>query len=112
MPYSNIRKVYNVTIYDWVVAGEIHEDTQYMDTIYYVVAEDDHGERWVHECTFTNDQDAAVRLAQMVDSWGLINLSHWGFHDFFSLSLEERLAQQYEDERMDEPEPSYVWINA
>jgi len=95
MPYSNIRKVKDVMLADWVVEGEFHEDTQYYDTIYYVIAEDELGERWVHRCKFLNeDVEYATRLLDRVKARGVIDLLHWEFDEFFSLTLEQRLTEE------------------
>jgi hypothetical protein len=100
MPYSNVREVKDVQVTDWVFEGEFHEDTQYFDTVYYVVAEDDAGERWVHEVAFPNDPQGAARLASRVLFAGKLNLKHWGFHEFFSLTLEQRLGEEAYHEDM------------
>jgi hypothetical protein len=100
MSYSNLRQVKDVMVSDWMIEGEFHEDTQYYNFLYYVVVEDDAGERWVHHVIFQNDLNGAEALATKVKECGVINLKHWGFHEFFSLSLEERLNQEAAHEDM------------
>ena len=120
MPYSNTRKVANVQVLDWEVEGTFHVDTYYQAFDYYVVVEDDCGERWVHEVVFSGRpelvetpedcylsrgsvyeaQEEANKLAARVEARGNINLKHWGFHEYFSLSLEQKLNQEAEYEEM------------
>jgi len=120
MPYNNIREVANVQVLDWEVEGTFHVDTYYQAFDYYVVVEDVSGERWVHEVVFSGRpelvetpedcylsrgsvyeaQEAAAKLAKRVENSGYINLAHWGFHEYFSLSLEQRLNQEAEYEDM------------
>ena len=105
MPYSNIRKVVDVEVPSWTEEGEYHEDTQYYIDYIYVVATCDTGEKFVHEVVFSNETyskeagDRANRLADRVMERGYINLKHWGFHEYFSLTLEQKLNQEaiYED---------------
>jgi hypothetical protein len=99
MPYSNIRKVNDVTIGDWVHEGEWIEDTRYDDITYAVTAHTDDG-IWVHENAFMNDEAGAKRLAARVEARGVICLKHWGFHEFFSLTLEQRLNEESYHEDM------------
>ena len=104
MPYSNIRKVESVETVEWVVEGEYHEDTQYFVNQYYVIANCEGGERYVHEVVFANPddlEDTHARLARFIDrveERGVINLKHWGFHDYFSLTLEEKMNAEAEME--------------
>jgi len=91
--YDNTRKVNDVTVGDWVSEGEYHEDTQYFDTTYAVTAHCDDG-IYVHECAFLNNPAGANALADRVEAHGVINLKHWGFHEFFSLTLEQRLNEE------------------
>lgn len=97
--YDNTRKVLDVVVNDWVHEGEYHEDTQYFDRTFAVTAHCDDG-TYVHECAFLNDPAEANRLADRVQARGVINLKHWGFHEFFSLSLEERLNEEAYHEDM------------
>ena len=96
-------KVIDTYVRDWVYEGEFVEDTQYFDTVYFVMADLEDGRTLCHEVSFSdrNDseaQDNACRLAQRVLDNGYINEDHWYFHDFFSHSLENRLGieAQYE----------------
>ena len=92
-----MRKVLNVTIGDWITEGEWHEDMQYHDTQYFIIAECADG-KYVHEFYFLNNPEGAERFAQRVEDRGYIDLVYWGFHEFFSLSLEERLiAEAYHE---------------
>ena len=86
-----MRKVLNVTIGDWITEGEWHEDMQYHDTQYFIIAECADG-KYVHEFYFLNNPEGAERFAQRVEDRGYIDLVYWGFHEFFSLSLEDERA--------------------
>lgn len=122
MPHSNkgFRKVVNASVVEWEIEGQYLIDCYYPSTNYYVLVEDDQGEVWVHEHVFNDSAELvedgqgdcfvarswgeglkeANRLADRVNSWGIINLDHWGYHDFFSLSLEERLHEEWIHENM------------
>ena len=91
MPYSNIRKVDYAELIEWEVAGEFHIDQYYPSFDYYILVEDDTGDRWVHEVVFHDEKESAQALATRIEYSGFINLTHWGFHDYFSLSLEQKL---------------------
>jgi len=92
-------QVLSVYLTDWVIKGEFHEDTQYYDTIWFVMVDLNDGRTLCHEVSFRDDMEAAQRLAQRVEAAGTINEDHWYFHDFFSRSLESRLMVEagYED---------------
>lgn len=108
MPYSNIRRIKSVvSVIEWEVNGDFHIDQYYPSFINYVIAEDDNGEKWVHENAFPNDSKAANRLAEQVQDAGFINIKHWGFHEYFSLSYEERMEYEAEMEQ-DEREAEYM----
>jgi hypothetical protein len=121
MPYMNTVNVKDVQVLDWEVDGTFHVDCYYQAFDYYVVVEDTNGDRWVHEVVFDGRpelvetpedcylsrgnmdaaKEAATTLAFRVATRGFINLSHWDFHEFFSLTLEERMDQEYEREQME-----------
>ena len=90
---SGLRKVNRTDIGDWVSLGEFHEDTQYHNTTYSIIAHCEDG-IYVHEIAFLNDPEGAERLRQRVEDYGYIDLAHWGFHEFWSLTLEERFAEE------------------
>lgn len=102
-----MSKVINSYVVDWVVRGEFHEDTQYFDTIYFVMVELEDGRTMCQNHSF-NDRDdyreevsakdQACRLVARVEDRGYINEDHWYFHDFFSHSLEARLDIEAEYE--------------
>lgn len=87
------RKVTEVSTGDWVSEGEFHIDCQYYDTAYFIIAHCEDG-KYVHEHNFVNDAEAAYAFADRVAERGVIDLAYWGFHEFFSLSLEERFAEE------------------
>ena len=91
--YDNTRTVTDVVVNDWVHEGEWVEDTQYFDRTFAVTAHCEDG-IYVHENAFMNDPAEANRLADRVQARGVINLKHWGFHEFFSLTLEQRLSEE------------------
>jgi hypothetical protein len=93
MSSSPLRNVLRVDVPSWLFEGEFHEDTQYYVEAFYIVAHCNDG-AYVHEVTFPDDLEGAERLARRVEEKGFINLKHWGFHEFFSLSLEERLMNE------------------
>ena len=99
MPYNNIREVKDIQVIEWEVEGTFHIDTYYSAFNYYILVEDTSGERWVHEHVFANS-DKAANFARKVENSGYINLTHWGFHEYFSLSLEQKLNQEAEYEDM------------
>lgn len=106
-PYSNIRKVLKVTyVLEWEVEGEWFIDHMIPSFINYVIAEDDNGEKWVHQNVFPNDSESAQKLCKRVNEAGFINLKYWGFHEFFSLSYEERMQAECEREE-EEREAEY-----
>jgi hypothetical protein len=91
------RTVTDVTIGDWEHEGEFREDTQYYDTTYAIIAHTPDG-KFVHENAFMNDPDGAERFSRRVAERGVINLAHWGFHEFWSLTMEERFeAEAYHE---------------
>ena len=103
MPYSEIRRIKEVvSVVEWEIEGDFHIDQDYPVFINYVIAEDDNGEKWVHERNFPNDSKAAKRLADRVQNAGFISLKHWGFHEYFSLSFEERMNHEAELEALEE----------
>ena len=86
-PYSNIRKVHKCTfVVEWEVEGEYHIDQYYPAFVNYVIAEDENGEKWVHENAFPNDYKAAQRLAKRGNEAAFNCIKHWGYHEYFSLS--------------------------
>ena len=104
MPYSNTRKVIDVEVVSWTVEGEYHEDTQYYIDQFFVIANCEGGERYVHEVVFFDEHDLSNAHArvdqfiQRVEARGVINLKHWGFHEYFSLSLEQKMNAEAEME--------------
>ena len=107
-PYSNIRRIKSVvSVMEWEVEGEWNIDHMIPHFINYIVAEDDNGEKWVHENAFPDDREAAIRLAKQVEESGFINIKHWGFHEYFSLSYEERMQYECQMEE-DEHEREYM----
>lgn len=106
--------VQNVYIRDWVVQGEFIEDTQYFDTIYFVMVDLEDGRTLCHNRSFANELHCASSLAQRVEAFGFINEDHWYEHEFFSLSLEERLSVDavYEDAARNNVELPYsCWFS-
>jgi len=87
-----------VYLVNWIVAGEFIEDTQYYDTIWFVMVDLPDGRTLCHNHSFmdrgrnTDGFGAAQRLAQRIEDYGSINEEFWYFHEFFSHSLESRLA--------------------
>jgi hypothetical protein len=121
MPYSNTRKVVDIETLEWVVEGEYHEDTQYFVNQYYVLAVCEGGERYVHEQVFFNELDLGQakadlqRFVERVEARGYINLKHWSFHEYFSLTLEQKWDVEAEMEdharhgRIDQIPHNSVW---
>ena len=105
MPYSNTRKVISVETIEWVVEGEYVEDTQYLVNLYYILANCEGGERYVHEVVFSDPDDLQAALAKVerfvnrVEARGVINLAHWGFHEYFSLTLEQKWDAEFRIEQ-------------
>ena len=89
-----LLSVVDVEVPSWLYEGEWVEDRHLMKEVFYVLAHcsDDHA--YVHEVSFVNDAEAAERLAARVKERGVIDLAHWGFHEFFSLTLEQRWTQE------------------
>lgn len=94
-----MTEIRSAWVQHWVVEGDIVEGTQTFDIIYFVCAELVDGRTLVHDVSFICERDRAEYLAERVEAAGHINEEYWYFHDFFSRSLEERLAQEfyYED---------------
>lgn len=94
---SRVKSVYTV---DWVVAGDFIEDTQYYDTIWFVMVETVAGDVLCHETSFVNAEGfaAAKKLCGRIEAAGEINEDHWYVHEFFSKTIQERFAAEYEYE--------------
>lgn len=91
--YSDTRNVIATELGTWEVKGEWCEDHYIYHMQYFVIAHCEDG-KYVHEFTFVDDGEAAERLRLRVEERGVIDLRHWGFHEFFSLTLEEKFAEE------------------
>ena len=92
-----LRTVLSMEMGDWAHRGEWMEDHYTTDMTYAVIAVCEDG-RYVHENAFLNDPDGAEALRQRVAERGVIDLAHWGFHEFWSATLEERFdAEAYHE---------------
>lgn len=86
--------VVSAYVVSWLYEGEWMEDTQRIDERFFVVAQCGDGGTYVHEVTFFNDPKGADRLAKRVEERGIVDMQHWGFHEYFSLTLEQRWEQE------------------
>lgn len=84
---------------NWVVRGEFHVDTQYYDTIWFVMVELADGRHLCHNVSF-NIKEEAQTLASRVESRGVIDEQYWYEHEFFSKTLEERLTEEAHHENL------------
>lgn len=80
----NIRNVASVSTGSWDTESGMR---------YYAIVVCDTMERFVHEVIF-DCPDRLARFCQRVETRGFINLRYWGFHEFFSLTLEQRLNEE------------------
>lgn len=89
----------SVAIFPWEVDPEWVEDgwvTRMQNLVgAEVQTEDGTFLRLFHRHAFVNDPEGAQRLADRVAARGQIDSEYWGSHGFLSMSLEDRLAEEY-----------------
>lgn len=95
-----------VYLVNWIVEGAWVEDTQYYDTVWFVMVDLPDGRTLCHNHSFVDHGrnrdgfEAAQRLALRVEACGSINEEFWYFHEFFSNSLQSRLAIEAHHEKL------------
>ena len=91
----------NAGVVPWFVDGQtqVNEDTWIQNEQFLVSvdvrADDGSLVSLFHTHAFLNDPEGAQRLADRVNECGVITLKYWGHHGYLSLSLEERMHEEW-----------------